>query len=71
MTKKSTESDALPDGPADTPTDTALYAAELNASDPEAYPLDADGNPPPGAMLPGWRSPLDNPAHPLHHLRNA
>jgi hypothetical protein len=37
----------------------------------EAYPLDADGNPPAGAFLPGYRSALDNPAHPLHYLRDA
>jgi len=66
MTKKSTEPEDLEPDPL-----PAEFAAELQGMDPEAYPLDADGNPPPGAFLPGYRSALDNPAHPLHHLRDA
>jgi hypothetical protein len=45
--------------------------SEPKDTEPEAYPLDANGDPPAGAFLEGYRSALDNPAHPLHHLKDA
>lgn len=55
MGKKSADLDTIPDDPADTGE-----APE----DPD--PLD-DGP----KFVEGMRSPMDDPAHPLHHLRNA
>lgn len=36
--------------------------APAQAPEPEVVPV--------GEMREGWRTPMDNPAHPLHHLRN-
>jgi hypothetical protein len=58
MTKsKQPRDDLEPDLPAETETE---YEPPKEG---EAVPV--------GEMRPGWRTPLDNPAHPLHHLRDA